>query len=376
MLPPPISLPLSDHVVGARAHAAGIRFEARGIRLERRGERVMHEFPPLLVLQPVEHREVHDPEELVAVRVEQVLALRDVQAELAEHAAPSAACAPGGHQQQIGRAGARRASSARRIASSPAALSAGLCTTPSAWRAQTSPAAPSCFASSIEVVEILARVARRVRHDESAHFAAGLDRAAEDREARRGERLRQVLQLHPRTQVRLVGPVASRSPRSTASARNVVRRLASDQRHQPPHQRLEHREDEVLGRERDLEVDLRELGLAIGAQVLVAEALRDLEVAIDARDHQDLLEDLRRLRQREELPRVHAARHQVVARPFGRRLRQDRRLDLEKALLVEVAGGPRTPSCAAGSCSAAGAAGAGRDSGSAAASLRRPACLR
>ena len=54
-------------------------------------------------------------------------------------------------------------------------------------------------------------------------------------------------------------------------------------------------------------------------------------------DHQDLLEDLRRLRQREELARVHAARHQVVARAFRRGLRQDRRLDLEEALLVEVA---------------------------------------
>ena len=74
------------------------------------------------------------------------------------------------------------------------------------------------------------------------------------------------------------------------------------------------REHEVLGRERDLDVHLRELGLPVGAQVLVAEALHDLEVAIHARDHQDLLEDLRRLRQRVELARVHAARHQVVAR--------------------------------------------------------------
>ena len=53
-------------------------------------------------------------------------------------------------------------------------------------------------------------------------------------------------------------------------------------------------------------------------------------------DHQDLLEDLRRLRQRVELARVDAARHQVVARPFGRRLGQHRRLDLEEALLVEI----------------------------------------
>ena len=61
-------------------------------------------------------------------------------------------------------------------------------------------------------------------------------------------------------------------------------------------------------RERHLDVDLRELGLAVGAQVLVAEAARDLEVAVEARDHQDLLEELRRLRQRVELAVVDAAR--------------------------------------------------------------------
>ena len=41
--------------------------------------------------------------------------------------------------------------------------------------------------------------------------------------------------------------------------------------------------------------------LAVGAQVLVAKAARDLVVAVDAGDHEDLLEDLRRLRQRVEL---------------------------------------------------------------------------
>jgi hypothetical protein len=38
--------------------------------------------------------------------------------------------------------------------------------------------------------------------------------------------------------------------------------------------------DQLFGRERHLDVDLRELRLAIGAQILVAEAADDLEVAI------------------------------------------------------------------------------------------------
>ena len=90
--------------------------------------------------------------------------------------------------------------------------------------------------------------------------------------------------------------------------------------------------DEVRRRKRHLEVDLREFELAIGALILVAETTRELHVAVHARDHQDLLEDLRRLRQRVELARVHAARHEEVARAFGRRLGEDRRFDFPEAL--------------------------------------------
>ena len=46
-----------------------------------------------------------------------------------------------------------------------------------------------------------------------------------------------------------------------------------------------------------LDVDLGELGLAVGAEVLVAEAAGDLEVVLDAGDHEQLLVLLRRLGQ-------------------------------------------------------------------------------
>ena len=65
---------------------------------------------------------------------------------------------------------------------------------------------------------------------------------------------------------------------------------------------LEHRlgdlDDVVLLDEGHLEVELGELGLAVGAQVLVAEAAGDLVVALEAAHHQQLLVELRRLRQR------------------------------------------------------------------------------
>ena len=105
---------------------------------------------------------------------------------------------------------------------------------------------------------------------------------------------------------------------------------------------LHHCEDMLAAREAHLQIDLRELKLAVGAQVFVAEAAGDLEVAVEAGDHEDLLEDLRRLRQRVELARMHAAGHQEIARAFGRGLGQNGRFDFEKALLAQACRGWRS----------------------------------
>ena len=66
---------------------------------------------------------------------------------------------------------------------------------------------------------------------------------------------------------------------------------------------LERGEHIVLVDERQLDVELRELRLAIRAKVLVAHAVRELEIAVEARDHAELLVQLRRLRQRVEAAR-------------------------------------------------------------------------
>src|SRR5206468_2024914 len=85
-----------------------------------------------------------------------------------------------------------------------------------------------------------------------------------------------------------------------------------------PEHAFENGTDLRLAQEGGLAVDLREFGLAVGAQVLIAEALGDLVITVEPRDHEELLEDLRRLRQREELPGMHARGHEVVACAFGR----------------------------------------------------------
>ena len=136
---------------------------------------------------------------------------------------------------------------------------------------------------------------------------------------------------------------------------------------------LREREDVVALHERRLDVDLRELGLAVGAQVLVAEAARDLEIAVEPADHEQLLVDLRRLRQRVELAGVHAAGHEVVARALRRRLGEDRRLEFEESALAQVAPRHLQEPMAQHEVLPAARGGAGRDTGAAGAVLRRAA---
>ncbi len=56
------------------------------------------------------------------------------------------------------------------------------------------------------------------------------------------------------------------------------------------HHALDHIEHIRFLDERHFEVELRELRLAVGAEVLIAEAARNLEIAVVAGDHQQLLE--------------------------------------------------------------------------------------
>ena len=141
--------------------------------------------------------------------------------------------------------------------------------------------------------------------------------------------------LHPEAQIRLVVAVLPHRL-LVAHARKWLGDLHPE--HLPPqrgHQLLDDGEDVVLGDEGHLQVDLRELRLAIETQVLVAEALDDLEVPLEARHHEQLLEQLRTLRQRVELPGVQPRGHEKVSRAAGRVLHEVRSLELEEAEAVQ-----------------------------------------
>ncbi len=102
------------------------------------------------------------------------------------------------------------------------------------------------------------------------------------------------------------------------------------------HKTLEHADHVLLLHEAHLTVYLRELRLAVGAKVFVAEALCNLEVTVESAHHQELLEKLRTLRQSVEFTGIHAGGDHEVAGSFGRGFHQNRRFHLKESVGIEI----------------------------------------
>ena len=64
--------------------------------------------------------------------------------------------------------------------------------------------------------------------------------------------------------------------------------------------------------------------------------MSQLEIAVKARQHQNLLIELRALGQSVEVARLHTAGHQIVTRTLGRGLDEGRRFDLGEVVLAEI----------------------------------------
>ncbi len=168
------------------------------------------------------------------------------------------------------------------------------------------------------LVDLLARQRGAAGDAQRGHAAVGvIGRSAEHRELAVLDQLGHVDQLQRDAQVRLVRTVAAHGL-GPGHARELGIELDVDDLLED---RADHAFDEVLhvalAHEGELHVQLGELQLAVRAQGLVAEAARDLVVAVEAGHHQDLLEQLRALRQRVELARVHARRDHKSRAPSG-----------------------------------------------------------
>ncbi len=322
-----------DRVVVQRADPAGLGVEPVQIgRMRRRERMVGGDLPPALRVE-LEEREVHDPGERV----------------LGERLGPRSAGERGAHGVQRGRRGRVGPGDGQQQVTlgTPHGveqrLADGLHPLPLPARAGApgpdQPAGPGLLRGGREAVDVLSGQRRTARSDDRAQAPAR--RAGLCQEWRRiGAQVRgEIADLPAVAQIGLVDPEALHRV-APGQPGERTRDLDAALVPQVDQDALDHLLDVFGAHERGLEVDLSELGLPVGPQIFVAEAARDLEVAVVPRHHQQLLVDLGRLRQRVELPAVDSARNQVVAGAFGRRFGEDRRLDLEEVEIGERAARP------------------------------------
>ena len=186
-----------------------------------------------------------------------------------------------------------------------------------------------------EVLELLQLAAReRLRRNEVAH-RLGVREHPELRVARERGR---VLDLQTEAEVGLVGAVAQH--------RVGIRHARERPRRRRPAERLERRDDDLLEdvehllarRKRELEVELAELELPVCTEILVPPRSRDLVVAVEPADHEELLEELGRLGERVEPPGLQAHRDEEVAGALRRAERHRWSPHVDEALLFH-----RTP---------------------------------
>src|SRR5688572_9362780 len=98
------------------------------------------------------------------------------------------------------------------------------------------------------------------------------------------------MKLHPEAEIRLVAAVIAHRLIVGHPEEGSMELLAEDGLEEVLGHSLEGVEHIVALHEGHLAIDLGELGLAVGAQVLIAKALHDLQIAIEAGYHQQLLE--------------------------------------------------------------------------------------
>ncbi len=289
--------------------------------------------PPLLVLVPHEHREIGHPERPVLVALGETELLGQSGAQDAEHLVGDRAVVRD-HQDEV--AGPRFERRAHRglLLLREELRDRRSHLTVTGERDPRESLGPRLHRRLIERVHPRARPVAGALRTDALDDAATLQDPGEDLERRVREGLAQVGELHAVAEVRAVGSEALHGFRVGHAREGQIEghaRLG----HHLVHHLLDEREDVLLLDEGHLDVDLGELGLTVGTQVLVAETARDLVVAFDAAHHEQLLEQLRTLRQRVEVPGLHPARHEEVTRALGGRLAQDGRLHLEEPALLQ-----------------------------------------
>ncbi len=141
---------------------------------------------------------------------------------------------------------------------------------------------------------------------------------------------------HAKTHVRFVGAVVVHGVIPGHAGHGVGNVHIEDVLEDGAHHALEHVQDVFLFHEGHFAVYLGEFRLAVGPEVFVAEAADNLEVAVIAGYHEELLEGLGALRQGVELAGIHAGRDHKVTGSFRSALDEVRGFNFHETVGVQV----------------------------------------
>ena len=309
---------VADEVVGDRLRRARIAVEQGQRLVVRARERMMFRIPPLELCVPLEHREIRDPHEPPCRLIDEAQFPAEVKPQEPEDARHFGGLA-GPEQQCRSRTGERRQQVLRQeLRDRRAHLAVG------AEHDRGEAACPPTLDQLLELRDLATR--QFALHTEEAHGG----RTREDPELGATGQLRRLLDLEAEAEIGLVRAVAAVRllPRHAPK-----RRLELDAPAFPPDANddlLDQAEQELEIRERRFDVELGQFLKPVGAQVFVSEAAGDLVVALEPGDDEQLLVDLRALRQREEPAGLESRRDEEVARTLRRGLAHDRRLDVDE----------------------------------------------
>ena len=269
----------------------------------------------------LEHRRVHHPQEAPGVLVDQADPMADLQPGGTEQLLGGLPVA-GGEEDRVARLGVHRRCD-------PCPLSVGDVlgdrSTQFAVLADGDvgqPAGAALLGPLLPGVELPARQRSAAGHHDTADVG-GL----EDPERGVGEELCEFADLQVEAQVRLVRAVVVHGVVPGHPGQRQLH-LHPDELPARRHHLFGQGDHVVLVDEAHLDVELGELRLPVGAEVLVAVAAGDLVVPLHPGDHQQLLEQLRALRQRVPLARVQPGGHHEVTRTLRGGAGQRRGLDV------------------------------------------------
>ena len=335
-------LAVADDVVGVGHGVLGILVELVDPILGGHGERVVHGGPLgvadshiviIRIVGGLEQREVHDPSESELLRIQQAFAGGELHTHGTQQQLGGLA-RTGGEEDGVAFLGTDGLAQAVALligqVLGDGALELAVFAEDHVGKALgstlTCPILPS--------VELTTRRGGTALEDHGTHV-----RGLEHAERRVLEVLGQFHQRVAEAQVRLVGAVLVHRilPRD---ARQRQLDLIAGGLPDGGDDLLSHGHHIFLVHVGHLHIELSELGLTVGAEVLITVAAGELVVTLDTGDHEQLLEELRGLRQGVPGTGHQTGRHHEVAGAFRGGLDEGRGLDLgEVHVFQRVAGG-------------------------------------